>query len=154
MSCSSELERAGGLTGQDPKPVGEGGEDRFIYCLSCTRCWYGTCYIQAECFIFYLQFSLPIVLRGFLLSMTSRARPGQAGPGRANLPANAPALPLTSSLPAAGCLPWSRGSRSHAAPMCGWPLRSAAATLGEARSAGSRWARPAVEHNVSAVTVC
>lgn len=86
MSCSSELERAGGLTGQDPKPVGEGGEDRFIYCLSCTRCWYGTCYIQAECFIFYLQFSLPIVLRGFLLSMTSRARPGQAGPGRGQPP--------------------------------------------------------------------
>lgn len=56
-----------------------------------------------------------------------------------------PALLLTSSRPTAGCLPWSQESQWHAALMCGWPLQSAAAMPGEAGSAGSHLARPAVE---------
>lgn len=59
----------------------------------------------------------------------------------------------SSSRPTAGCLPWSRESQLRAALMCGWPLRSAAATPGEAGSAGSRLARPAVEQRTFAITM-
>ena len=69
------------------------------------------------------------------------------------IPAVAAAL-LTSSRPTAGCLPWSRESRRRAAPTCGWPLPSAAATPGGAGSAGSRLARPAVGQRMFAVTMC
>lgn len=64
-----------------------------------------------------------------------------------------PALLLTSSRPTAGCPPWSQESQSHAALMCGWPLQSAAATPGEAGSAGSHLARPAAERRMFAISM-
>lgn len=75
----------------------------------------------------------------------ARAAALRAHGGPASQATHTPALLLTSSRPAAGCLPWSQESQSHAALMCGWPLRSAAAMPGEAGSAGSHLARPAVE---------
>lgn len=54
-----------------------------------------------------------------------------------------------SSRPAAGCLPWSQESQSHAALRCVWPLQSAAAMPGEAESAGYHLARPAEQADLA-----